>query len=91
MRSHETYIASIKKLLSDNFGKKVYRIYFVAMLKISIKKKKGRKKDHTTLAMKIYYIFSREVTLPPWFWRFSKDFKAFLQMTLPKIIKTYKL
>lgn len=46
MRSHETYIASIKKLLSGNFGKKVYRIYF-AMLKISIKEKKKEERKTT--------------------------------------------
>lgn len=42
------HIASIKKLLSGNFGKKVYRIYFV-MLNISIKKKKRKKeRPHNT-------------------------------------------
>lgn len=74
MRSCETYIALVrKKLLSGNFGKKVYRIY-LAMLSIAIKKKKKKKKDHTTLAMKRYYVFSRELTLPPLFWKFSNSF-----------------
>lgn len=41
--------------------------------------------------MRRYFVFSREVTLPPLFWRFSKDFKVFLQITLPKVIKTHKL
>lgn len=57
MRSHETYIASIKKLLSGNFGKKVYRIYF-AMLKISIKKKKRKKeRPHNTCYENILHFF----------------------------------
>lgn len=65
MRSCKTLTAAGKVPLSANFGKKVYRIY-LAMLSLSTKKKK-KNKDHTTLAMKRYYIFSREVTLPPLF------------------------
>lgn len=80
MRSCETHIG----LLRGNFGKKAYRIY-LAMLSPPIKKK-----DHTTLAMKIYYVFFRELTLPPLSWGFSSDFSALLHVTLPKVIKTHR-
>lgn len=84
--------ASGKMLLSGNFGKKVYRIY-LALLSLSIKKKKKkkeRKEDHTTLAMKRYYIFSREVTLPPWFGGSPVTLKHFCRL-LPKVFKTHKI
>ena len=73
-------LSSGEKLLSSNSGKKAYRIY-LAMLSISIKNK-----DHTTLAMERYYIFSREGILPLSSYRFSNDFKASLQIILPKVI-----
>lgn len=40
--------------------------------------------------MKRYYIFSREVTLPPWFGGSPVTLKHFCRL-LPKVFKTHKI